>query len=218
MRYHAAFVRLASGGAMRNPLAVVLTASLLAIALPATAAAPADDIAVSVERDGNTFTVSLDMRIAADASEVWEVFTDFDRMAQILSNVDASKIVSRDGNVIQVAQKSHAAVGLVRLSLDNVRQIDLVPNREIRSRLLKGDVKSSDFTTRLTPDGAATRVSVKGKFTVGALSGAAINEDAVAKQTRRQYDELRAEVLRRKAKEPPPPCLLAKTCGEQGSG
>ena len=58
---------------------------------------------------------------------------------------------------------------------------------------------------------------MKGKFTVGALSGTAINEEAVAKQTRRQYDELRQEVLRRKANEPPPPCLLAKTC-EQGPG
>ena len=118
--------------------------------------------------------------------------------------------------MIQVAQKSHASAGLVRLSLDNLRQIELVPNREIRSRLIKGDLKASDFTTRLTPDGAATRVSVKGKFTVGALSGAAINEDVVAKQTRRQYEELRTEVLRRKNNLPPPPCPPEKTCEKQG--
>ena len=201
---------------MRNPFAVILAVGFLTIAWPAAAASPGDDITVNVEREQNTFTVSLDMVVPAGADETWEVFTDFDRMAQILSNVDASKIVSRDGNMMQVAQKSHATAGLVRLSLDNLRQIELVPNREIRSRLIKGDLKASDFTTRLSPDGPATRVSVKGKFTVGALSGTAINEDAVAKQTRRQYEELRTEVLRRKNNLPPPPCPAGKTCEKQG--
>ena len=81
------------------------------------------------------------MAVPASPEETWEVLTDFDKMAQILSNVDSSRVVNRDGNLIQVAQKSHASVGLVRLSLDNLRQIELIPNREIRSRLLKGDLK-----------------------------------------------------------------------------
>ncbi len=202
---------------MRNPFAIVLAAGLLAIAWPAAAAAPGGDIAVNVERDGNTFTVSLDMTVAASADEVWEVFTDFDRMAQILSNVDTSKVVARDGNVIQVAQKSHASAGLLRLTLQNKRQIELVPNREIHSRLLEGDVKSSDFTTRLTPEGNVTRVSVQGKFVAGGLGAAALTPESVTKQTRRQYQELRDEVLRRKANLPPPPCILAKSC-EPGPG
>ncbi len=204
---------------MLKPAAVVLvTLSLIVSSGQAPAAPPSgSDINVRVEREGNVFTVDLDMAVPASPEETWEVLTDFDKMAQILSNVDSSRVVNRDGNLIQVAQKSHASVGLVRLSLDNLRQIELIPNREIRSRLLKGDLKASDFTTRITGEGSGTRVTVKGKFTVGALSGTAINEEAVAKQTRRQYDELRQEVLRRKANEPPPPCLLAKTC-EQGPG
>jgi hypothetical protein len=30
----------------------------------------------------------------------------------------------------------------------------------------------------------------------------------------RQYQELREEILRRKTKEPAPPCLLAKNCAQ----
>ena len=78
---------------MRNPFAVILAVGFLTIAWPAAAASPGDDITVNVEREQNTFTVSLDMVVPASADETWEVFTDFDRMAQILSNVDASKIV-----------------------------------------------------------------------------------------------------------------------------
>lgn len=203
---------------MRNPFAVVVMAGFLAVAWPATAASPGDDIAVNVERDGNTFTVSLDMVVAAGADETWGVLTDFERMAQILSNVDASKIVARDGNLIRVSQQSHAQVGLLKLSLKNVREIELTPNREIRSKLLEGDLKSSDFTTRISPDGANTRVSVRGQFVTKGAASAVVNVDAVAKQTRRQYEELREEILRRKGNLPPPPCLLAKTCEQQAPG
>jgi carbon monoxide dehydrogenase subunit G len=204
---------------MQKSLAVLLAAvSIAASPGTADAAPPGSDINVRVERDGNVFTVDLDMTIAANTEETWEVLTDFDKMAQILSNVDSSRIVSREGNVMQVAQTSHASVGLIKASLKNLRQVELVPNREIRSKLLNGDLKSSDFVTRIAADGAGSRVTVKGKFTVGGLSAAVVNEDSVSKQTRRQYQELREEVLRRKAKEPPPPCLLAKTCEQQASG
>jgi hypothetical protein len=39
----------------------------------------------------------------------------------------------------------------------------------------------------------------------------------VQSQTRRQYQELRDEILRRKTNEPTPPCILAKNC-TQASG
>ncbi len=204
---------------MRNPFPVVVMAGFLAVAWPATAASPGDDITVNVERDGNTFSVAVDMVVAAGADETWEVLTDFDKMSQILSNVDASKVVARDGNLIRVSQQSHAQVGLLRLSLKNVREIELTPNREIHSKLLEGDLKSSDFTTRISPDGANTHVSVRGTFVTKGAGSAVVNVDAVAKQTRRQYEELREEILRRKGHLPPPPCLLAKTCDQQqGTG
>jgi len=200
---------------MRNSVAAILVAGVLAAAWPATAASPADDITVNVDREGNTFTVSLDMVVAAGADETWEVLTDFDKMSQILSNVDASKVVARDGNLIRVSQQSHASVGLLKLSLKNVREIELTPNREIRSKQLEGDLKSSDFTTKISPEGAKTHVSVRGQFVTKGAGSAVVNADVVAKQTRRQYDELRQEVLRRKSNLPPPPCLLAKTCDQQ---
>jgi hypothetical protein len=73
------------------------------------------------------------------------------------------------------------------------------------------------FTTRIIDEGAVMRVIADGKFVPGALTGSAISAESVEAQSRRQYQELRAEILRRKAKEPPPPCLLAKNC-EQGPG
>jgi len=175
------------------------------------------DITVHVEKEGSAFVVTAALTVAANADEVWAVLTDYDHMAQILSNVDASQITNRDGNTIEVTQKSHANVGALRISQDSVRQVELSPKHEIRSRLLKGSLKSSDFTTRIAEEDGGIKVTVHGKFVAGGLSAAAITPEAVESQTRRQYQELRDEIRRRKTNEPPPPCLLAKNCTE-GTG
>ena len=197
-----------------------LVAAIAFIVLPvfAWAAPPGGSaITVQVDRDGNTFAVAAQFTVAASTDEVWDVLTDFEHMAQILSNVDASRIANREGNRFEVIQKSHASAGLIRVSLDSVRAVELTPKREIQSHLIKGDLKSSEFTTRIADEGGITRITVSGRFVAGGLSAAALTPETVQAQTQRQYQELREEILRRKAKEPPPPCLLAKNC-TQGSG
>ena len=172
------------------------------------------DITVHVEKDGNAFAVAAELTVAASTREVWDVLIDFDHMAQILSNVDLSRVANRHGNRFDVIQKSHGSAGLIHVSLDSVRAVELTPKREIRSHMTKGDLKSSDFTTRIAEEGGITRITVSGKFVASGLSAAAITPQAVQAQTQRQYQELREEILRRKAKEPSPPCLLAKNCAQ----
>ena len=202
---------------LKPALLCVATIALLASPLLARSASPGRDVAVHVEKDGATFVVEADLLVAANTEEVWEVLVDFDHMAQILSSVDESRIVNQEGSRFEVIQKSHGNVGPVRISQDSVRQVELVPKREIRSHLVKGDLKASDFTTRISEEGNAVRISVRGKFVASGLAASILTVEAVEAQTQRNYQELRDEILRRKAHEPPPPCLLAKTC-PQGSG
>jgi Polyketide cyclase / dehydrase and lipid transport len=193
-------------------LRFALAIALFALAGPAFAA-PAQDVVVRVTRDGSTFMVEAEFSVTATQDEAWDVLTDFDHMSQILSNVDASRIMDRDGNRFQVVQKSHAQAGLLRVSLDSVRQVELTPKTEIKSRILKSnDLKSSDFTTRLAEEGGLIKVTVRGSFVPMGLAAAAANPDAVEANTRRQYSELRDEIVRRKNHEPTPPCILAKNC------
>jgi carbon monoxide dehydrogenase subunit G len=161
--------------------------------------------------------VEADLLVAASTDEVWGVLTDFDHMAQILSSVDASHIVNPEGNRFQVVQKSHGNVGPVRISQDSVREVELTPKREIRSHLLKSDLKASDFSTRISEEGNASRITVRGKFVAGGLAASILSVEAIEAQTQRNYQELRDEILRRNSNEPRPACLLTKTC-QQGSG
>jgi len=191
-----------------------LAAAIVVLAFVASAwPSPAQDVIVRVTRDGGNVMVEADFSVAATQDEAWDVLTDFDHMTQILSNVDASRITGRDGNRIEVTQKSHAQAGPLRLSLDSVRQVELTPKTEIKSRITKSnDVKSSDFTTRLVGEGGLTKVTVRGILVPTGLAAAAATPEAVEANTRRQYTELRDEILRRKNHEPTPPCILAKNC------
>ena len=204
---------------MRTTVILGLIVALLGgVVADASAAPPGGrDMVVRAQKDGAGFEVYVEFTVAATVDETWAVLTDYDRMAEIVSSIDSSRIVKRDGNQLEVAQKSHATAGPLKFSTSNLRQVELVPKREIRSRLVKGDLKASDFTTRIIDEGPVMRVIAQGKFVPGALSGSAISLEALEAQSRRQYEELRAEILRRKANEPPPPCLLAKTC-VQGPG
>jgi carbon monoxide dehydrogenase subunit G len=205
-----------SGGAMlKHVLPCIATIVLLvAPALIHSAPPPSSAIAVHVERDGATFVVEVSLSVAANVDEVWEVLTDFDHMAQILSSVDASRIANREGNHVEVVQKSHGNLGPVRISQDSVRDEELTPKREIRSRQVKGDSKASDFTTSIAEEGGISKITVRGKFVTGGLAASVVTVEAVEAHTRRNYQELREEILRRKTNEPPPPCLLTKTCSQ----
>ena len=199
---------------MLKLVVAILTAIALLAAPTMTLSAPQNprDIVVHVTRDGATFAIEADWSVAANADEVWAVLTDFEHMAQFLSSVDTSRIVSRDGNRLEVVQKTHASAGLLRLSLENTRAIVLTPKREIGTRLLKGDLKASDFITRIVDEAGGSKVSVRGQFIVSGLASVAVNVETVEVQTRLSYQELRDEILRRKSNEPTPACLLAKTC------
>ena len=165
----------------------------------AVAQAGDNEIAVQVRKEHTSYEINLEFTVPATIEQAWNVLADFEHMAQILSNMDSSRIVSRDGNRITIAQTSHGKVGFIPVSVDGLREIVLMPPTEIRSHLIKGDLKASDFTTQLHGEGAVTRVTVHGKLVVAPWVGIALSADKVAAQTRQQYQELRDEMLRRKA-------------------
>lgn len=178
-----------------------------------SATAPATPVAARAQKGSAGYVVDASFTVAASPDLVWDVLTDFGQMAQILSSVDASKVVNRKGNEFDVEQESHATAGLVRVSLLNVRHVTLVPKTEIRSRLVSSDsLKASDFTTRIAPQGDLVKVDVHGTFVPALLAGAVLTPENIEASIGRQYTELRDEILRRKDGQPRPACLAKKNC------
>jgi carbon monoxide dehydrogenase subunit G len=180
-----------------------LFAILLAIFPPAAHAVALDsrDIAVAIHRDGDALVVDVDFTVHATLQEVWDVMTDYDNMAQFISNVDMSRIVQRTNDSLEVAQTSHLKLGLFDFKFDNVREIKFKPLQEIRSKLVRGDMKASTFTTHFASEGSATRITNHGRFTPDRWIPPLIGTLLLEAETRKQFAEFRAEIVRRQGSE-----------------
>jgi hypothetical protein len=158
----------------------------------------AHDIAVAIDRKGDTFAVTVGLAVDATSEEVFAVLTDYDHMARFVSNVLESRIVRRDGNRLAVEQKSRLALGPIHLDFVNVREVEPVPFSEIRSRVTEGDMQGSSFTTKLVPRGAQTRIDSRGSFVSNRWIPPIIGTALLEAETRKQFQEFRIEILRRK--------------------
>jgi len=190
-----------------SPNLLPSAAFLIALALamtPARAAPDADDTGITVDlrRSGDAIEVDVDMRIEATPEEVWAVLTDYDHMASFVSNVITSRVVRHDGDTLEVEQTSRLAFGPFELTFENVREATLVRPAEIRTKLLRGDMKDSTFTTRLTAEKPGTHVTNHGRFIADRWIPPVIGTSVLEAETRKQFAEFRAEILRRKREAP----------------
>ena len=184
---------------MSNAARLFLLAIALAMLPAAAHADPPDsrDIAVAIRRDGDAIDVDVDLLVKATPQEAWNVLTDYDHMAEFVSNVAMSRIVRRAGEKLEVAQTSRLSFGPFEFKFDNVRQIEFVPLQEIRSKVVGGDMKASAFTTRLAAEGNVTRITNRGRFIPGRWIPPLIGTAVLEAETRKQFAEFRAEILRR---------------------
>jgi len=175
--------------------------TLFAIAVSTAHATVPDpaDIRVHVQKDGAWVKVDVDLVVDASPAQAWNVLTDYDHMQRIVSNVEQSKIIKRDGERLEVAQKGRAGIGLLSMQFENVREVVLTPEREIRSRMISGDMKSSEFTTRITDEGGMTRITNHGRYMPAVFVPPVVGPAFIESETRKQFQELRAEMLRRKS-------------------
>ena len=184
-----------------------MKAILAAILLLATSSAwPAhpepevDDIGVTVEHHGTLFVIDVDLPLDVSPQEAWPTITDYDHMADFIPNISFSKVLSRHGNRLRVLQKGRARRGFISLAFENVRDVTLVPPSEIRTHLVSGNLKHAESVTRIVPDPRGARLLNHGEYTPAIWVPAFIARGLIASETREQFAQLRAEIMRRKAR------------------
>ena len=186
---------------MARPASVVLAALLTILPVCAWPQDSNQDIVVRVLKDGPHIAVDVDVPVDAPWSVVWDVLTDYDHMGEFISNVKASSIVAAAvEDVLRVHQSGSASLGPFSLPFDNVREIELVPHREIRSRLVSGDFKASAFITRIVLVDARIHILNRGRYTPNMWVPPLIGPALIEAETRKQFGEIRTEILRRSAK------------------
>jgi len=180
--------------------ALFLAAPLLAV-LPGCAwsSDASHDIVVRVQKDGASIVVDVDCPVDAPGLVAWEVLTDYDHMAQFLSNLDSSGVTAGADSLLRIHQKGSVGRGPLTFTFENIRDIELVPHRAIRSRSVSGDPKASDFTTRIVEVADGLRIINSGRYTPGVWIPPLIGPAVIEAEIRKQFSEIRSEILRRSA-------------------
>jgi hypothetical protein len=172
---------------------------LMALAVQASHAqdAAADDIQITVERQGAAITIPVDMSIAASPPQVWQVLTDYDHMAAFSPSLSSSRAVALGPNRLRVEQSGVAHFGFLRIPFDTVREVELEPDTVIRSRAVAGTIKSGSATTRLRQRGKFTDIEYRSESVPAVRMPFGLGMGAVRDRTREQFAGLRSEILRR---------------------
>jgi ribosome-associated toxin RatA of RatAB toxin-antitoxin module len=177
----------------------LMAALLAAHAAVAYSAGEDQDITVKVVRDGKTMQVDSELHVRANPRDVWDVLTDYDNMARFVSTLNASSIEQRSANRLQVRQHGTVQFGFLGFPFTTVRQIDLVPYTEIRTSVIDGSMKSSQFVTTVIAAADETRIVQHGTVVPDMWIPPGIGPAIIAARTRVQWQEFRAEILRRSA-------------------
>lgn len=177
-----------------------LLIALLACYPPGPLADPAhqQDIDIKVEIVGAEVHVDVSLYIPATPDEVWAVITDYDHATEFITDLQSSHVVSRSGDTLQVMQKGKMRVGPFTFLVETLREIQLTPFSEMRSRLISGNMKKLVTTTRLAAEGTGTRIVNHAESVPDFWVPPLIGKLFIRRETRDKFQQLRNEIVRRK--------------------
>ena len=177
-----------------------LPALLLLLALLALPSfAGEQEIEVSVREVGEAFVVEANFQAPVRARTAWNVLTDYEHMASILSNLESSKIASRDGNTLIVRQSGVARFGLFSYAFQVEREIRLEPMKRILTKNLSGSLKRMESEVMLTPSSqeSGVHVAYHGEFVFGSTLAGLFAQSFLRHEVEEQFQALVAEMRRR---------------------
>ncbi|MEP6604876.1 MAG: SRPBCC family protein, partial [Nitrosospira sp.] len=107
-----------------------------------------ENIEVKVQIAGENVIVDVIFAVPATRQEVWVVLTDFENMADFVSNLKESKVVSIFGDTLKVFQRGAATYGPVTFPFESTREIRLTPFDKIQSHMISGSMRKMEGTTQ----------------------------------------------------------------------
>jgi hypothetical protein len=129
-------------------LALLFAAAAGAGELPSTVLGDTD---VTVDYREGTYWAQLSLRAGVSPALAIEVLTDFEHMVRFVPNLSSSRIVSRNGNVYQIAQQGVARLGPFAFSFESERLVEVMADGRLLSRGISGSSKFMRSELRVVP-------------------------------------------------------------------
>ena len=172
---------------------------LVFLALPSFAGE--QEIEVSVREVGDTFIVEANFQAPVRSRTAWDVLVDYEHMASIMSNMESSKIASRNGNTLIVKQSGVARFGIFSYAFQVEREIRLEPMKRILTKNLSGSLKRMKSEVMLTSASqeSSVRIVYHGEFVFGSTLAGLFAQSFLRHEVEEQFQALAAEMRRREA-------------------
>ncbi len=127
------------------PIARPLPLLLLVVAL----SAPAADIVVRASRSGDVLQVEASAVLEGSLDNAWQVLTDYGRYAEFVSDLQVSRVISRDHNAVMVEQKGEARLLFFSYPIDVRLSITEKPREQVVSQAVAGNFREMRSTYAL---------------------------------------------------------------------
>jgi carbon monoxide dehydrogenase subunit G len=200
----------------RTRLAASAVAIVALSGLGATSrASAAEPIRVEVQQRGDVVVVDVDAPVDAPMAAVWDVLTDYNRMAAFLPSIKSSVVLARHDGRVDVEQRGEARHGFLVMKFHIVREIEEMPGYQMHSKLIRGDFKSYELTTKLVDQGGTTVIRQHGEYVPTMWIPPGVGPALIRSETEKGYTDLIAEVRRRVASASPATTAPAPTTAQQ---
>jgi hypothetical protein len=173
--------------------------ALLCLLAVQAQAGPEPAIEVEVRIQGEEVLVDVNFHLPVTPREAWAVMTDYDHATEFISKLEKSVILSRSDEMLLVSQKGSMGFGPFSVPIETVTEVRLTPYERLQGRMVSGNMKKNESTTRLIADAEGTRVVYQLESIPDVWLPPLIGRALVELETRARFRELVAEILRRKA-------------------
>jgi ribosome-associated toxin RatA of RatAB toxin-antitoxin module len=157
---------------------------------------------VTVVFGSEQIEISLDTQAPVTPAQAWAVLTDYEHMSQFLPGLELSEVSSRQGNVLRVRQRGSTRAGILHFDYENVRDVNLTPQRLITTHGVSGDVKRLDSSTELRPREGGVQLHYHVAFEPARPLPSFLGNSALKRQTADNFNAFIREMIRRQENAP----------------
>ncbi len=178
---------------------IVLISLLICLSL-GSAHCGGKEVTVTVSESGDGFIVKATIRPPVSPRTAWDVLVDFDHMASILNNLTASRVDSKNGNVLIVKQEGVARFGIFSYPFKAEREIRLDPPRRILARNLSGTLKRMESDLQLITGAHGVRIEYRAELAFDSIIAGLFGVSFLNHEVEEQFLAMVEEMKRREAR------------------
>ena len=162
----------------------------------------AQEVSIETTRQGDYIVIDASVDLQTDVRIVWQVLTDYDRLAQFIPDLKSSRVVERNAEGAVVEQLGEYSFLFFSQPIEVRLQVVETPPHRIVSRAIAGSFREMTGSYDLSPVSGGVRLRYAGrmqpKFDLPPFFGMVAARAASEKQFRGMVDE----IIRRSLKVP----------------